>query len=58
MTPNPGSQEAIARGCTCPVMDNSYGRGYMNGARDRDGHTIFVYTMGCPVHDPKEEEPK
>lgn len=27
--PNPGSDEAIASGCTCPVIDNGHGRGYM-----------------------------
>lgn len=25
-TPNPGSQEAIKIGCTCPVMDNNHGK--------------------------------
>ena len=44
-TPNPGSLEAVARGCTCPRMDNSHGRGYLG-----DPHT-FVYHAGCPVHD-------
>lgn len=24
----PGSPEAQKQGCTCPVMDNQYGRGY------------------------------
>lgn len=42
--PNPGSREAIDAGCTCPVMDNGYGRGYMG----MDG--VFVYTMECPIH--------
>ena len=41
---NPGSKEAIAAGCTCPVIDNHYGRGY----RGIDGS--FIYTVGCPVH--------
>lgn len=26
--PNPGSNEAIQRGCNCPVLDNCRGRGY------------------------------
>lgn len=26
-TPKPGSDDAIARGCTCPVLDNARGRG-------------------------------
>lgn len=42
--PNPGSDAAIALGCTCPVLDNSHGKGHY-------GQTgIFVYTIGCPVH--------
>lgn len=30
-TPNPGSDEAIAAGCRCPVLDNAHGRGWMGG---------------------------
>jgi len=47
--PPPGSAEAIALGCTCPVEDNHHGRGftlYDTGSRD----TVFWYTEGCPVH--------
>lgn len=43
-TPNPGSDEAIAMGCTCPVIDNHYGRGY----RGTEG--VFVYMETCPLH--------
>lgn len=43
-TPNPGSKEAINKGCTCPVMDNGYGRGYMG----QEG--MFVYNTTCPLH--------
>lgn len=39
--PNPGSDAALDRGCTCPVLDNGHGRG--NGP--------FWITGGCPVHD-------
>lgn len=49
-TPNPGSKEAVAMGCTCPVMDNSYGRGYMGGVEDSDGSTVFVVVTSCPLH--------
>lgn len=45
-TPNPGSDEAVALGCECPRMDNSYGKGYMG----QPG--VFIYTAFCPVHDP------
>lgn len=42
---SPGSDEARAAGCICPVMDNQYGKGYegMPG--------IFVRSGACPVHD-------
>lgn len=42
--PNPGSQEAIVKGCTCPVMDNN--RGKWSPYPD-DGWWI---SEGCPVH--------
>ena|GEM_PF-5175179 len=44
MTPNPGTREATAAGCTCAAMDNHYGRGYMGQAG------VFVYTENCPLH--------
>lgn len=43
-TPNPGSDEAIALGCTCPVLDNGHGRGYMG----KPG--VFWVSEGCPLH--------
>jgi hypothetical protein len=49
-TPNPGSEEAVKIGCTCPRMDNAYGRGYMGGVKDEYGGTVFVINMDCPVH--------
>jgi len=56
MIPAPGSDAAIALGCTCPVMDNGHGRGYMG----QKG--IYVYRVDCPVHKRKEKpqpaEPK
>jgi hypothetical protein len=42
--PNPGSDEAIAMGCTCPVIDNCHGRGYMGV------EGVFVYMETCPLH--------
>jgi len=44
--PNPGSEEAIQKGCTCPVLDNDYGQ----------GEGPFWVTAGCPIHDKKKEE--
>lgn len=42
--PPPGSQAAAKAGCTCPVLDNAYGRGHYCVAG------LFVFTEGCPVH--------
>jgi hypothetical protein len=45
--PNPGSKEAIALGCSCPVSDNGNGLGaYI----DKRGHRIFWYNYDCKVH--------
>ena len=45
--PNPGSQEAIEQGCTCPVIDNHYGEGAYN---DENGKPLFWMNCECPVH--------
>ncbi len=46
-TPPPGSPEAVALLCTCPVMDNQYGRGY----RYVQGHPVWYVIMAdCPLH--------
>lgn len=51
--PNPGSAEAVAAGCTCPVIDNGRGRGSTYGAG------MFWITDGCPLHAaPAETEPR
>lgn len=42
--PKPGSDEALDQGCTCPVLDNGHGRGYM-GMPGR-----FVMSADCPLH--------
>lgn len=47
---NPGSDRAVERGCTCPVLDNGRGRGYMGQSG------IFVFNAGCPLHDVEESE--
>jgi len=41
-TPTPGSDEAIALGCCCPVLDNGHGRGRGDGT--------FWVIEGCPLH--------
>lgn len=50
--PAPGSKEAIKRGCHCPVWDNHYGE----GRPQRDGTVQYIYTQGCPLHDPVKVE--
>lgn len=50
-TPNPGSEEAIKQGCTCPVLDNLYGRGIPH-----KGGVMFWYNPYCTVHSKKEEK--
>ena len=42
--PNPGSDEAVAIGCTCPVMDNARGKGHMCIP------DYYWISGGCPVH--------
>lgn len=45
-TPAPGSIEATDAGCTCPIVDNGFGRG-------RHGEPgTYVFTCGCPIHSP------
>jgi hypothetical protein len=52
MTPNPGSPEARAEGCQCPVVDNHYGRGH------RDDPSWFLIDEECPLHGEGESEKK
>lgn len=40
----PGSDVAIRFGCTCPVLDNAHGKGYMGVPGQ------FVMTASCPLH--------
>lgn len=41
---NPGSPEAREQGCTCPVLDNAHGAGYMG----IPGH--WCISCECPLH--------
>ena len=43
--PVPGTEEAIAAGCECPIMDNEHGRGYMGMPG------MYVYSSHCKIHD-------
>ena len=51
--PRPGSDEAVDRGCICPVEENGFG----HGAVDPQSGCIGGYwqTQGCPVHEPTGE---
>lgn len=40
--PYPGSPEARAQGCICPVVDNEHGEGL--------SLTSFLVNQGCPLH--------
>jgi len=46
--PNPGSDEAIKMGCTCPVLDNCHGEG-------GEPFGGFWIDANCPIHGKKQE---
>jgi len=50
--PNPGSDEAIAQGCTCPVLDNGHGDEELGRIRG------FWISEGCPLHTNNKEQTK
>lgn len=50
--PNPGSREAKAQGCNCPVIDNHHGRGW-GGDGEKFG---WVMRLDCPLHGAKARE--
>ena len=43
-TPNPGSNEALDKGCLCPVLSNAHGRGVGGDGED------FWINGDCPIH--------
>lgn len=45
-TPNPGSDNAITQGCTCPILDNGHGNPELGKIRG------WWITEGCPLHAP------
>ena len=54
--PNPGSDEALDMGCTCPVLDNGHGRG--SGYINEDGVPAFWTNADCPLHGYKDKYEK
>jgi hypothetical protein len=51
--PNPGSPEAVEKGCLCPVMDNHGGKGFQMG---EENGTMFWMVRKCPLHGNGMEE--
>lgn len=49
-TSAPGSPEALAEGCTCPIRDNRNGK----GCTQDDGGPWFVLDMDCLLHGQEE----
>jgi hypothetical protein len=49
--PTPGSEEAIRLGCTCAVIDNHYGKGFLMS----DGEAHFWISSDCPLHGANKE---
>lgn len=45
----PGSDEARELGCTCPRMDNDYGKGIPH-ATDGCAETKWYISSECPLH--------
>lgn len=39
----PGSKQATIDGCTCPILDNSYGEGWYGSGK-------FIINETCPLH--------
>ncbi|MFA5150766.1 MAG: hypothetical protein WC433_07725 [Candidatus Omnitrophota bacterium] len=46
---NPGSDEAIKQGCSCPVLDNGHGDDELGKIRG------FWINHECPLHGGKRE---
>jgi hypothetical protein len=42
----PGSEVAVERGCTCPVLDNRHGL----GAWEFEGEAHYWLAETCPLH--------
>jgi hypothetical protein len=56
--PNPGSNAALELGCTCPVLDNHYGKGFPELFTDIIGGKCFWIAQDCPVHQPVKKVKK
>jgi hypothetical protein len=45
--PFPGSSDAVARGCLCPILDNACGAGVLG-----DNKKYWI-SFDCPLHNPE-----
>ncbi len=48
-TPNPGSEEAVALGCSCPIIDNHYGKGVPWAFQDANTPAFWI-SADCKLH--------
>ena len=53
----PGSQDAVAHGCTCPVMDNGNGKGCGYTSALAPGVPLYWFDFSCPLHGHNESIP-
>lgn len=49
--PAPGSDEAVAQGCECPILDNARGQGFMYA-----GKKSYWISGACPMHGQQGKE--
>ena len=56
MTPNPGSPEAVAQGCCCPIADNARGEGMKWDLPF--GGTLHWVNGDCRLHGVAATEPE
>lgn len=57
---NPGSPEALAAGCECPILDNGHGIGAYGGAISKPGSPwkkAFWINSACPLHGEPRQTP-
>jgi hypothetical protein len=45
----PGSEEALAAGCTCPVIENNNGEGELK-KKDKKFWITYRVSADCPLH--------
>ena len=59
MSAAPGSKDALAAGCTCPVLDNRHGLGIpwpRTDGLDPETHPSHWINENCPLHGAGQKE--